>query len=662
MTYRHLKKEEIDILLSNDCVAEDWTSVTVKEGFSPENLKNTRFEGIVKLGISTGRIELENNIFKTCGIHSSTINNCEIGNHVFISDVKDLSNYIIEENVAIYNVGSIAVNGESTFGNGTEIEVLNEGGGRELPIFDRLSAQIGYLTVLYRHDKDFTEKILGLIKEYCESKRSIRGRINTGTRIHDSLIIRNVLVGSHAVISGASLLEEGTIQSCIEAPVFIGSGVTAKKFIILSGSKIDGGVILEKSFVGQGIKMGKQFSAENSVFFANCEAFHGEACSLFAGPYSVTHHKSTLMIASLVSFFNAGSGTNQSNHMYKLGPLHQGILERGTKTGSFSYLLLPDHIGAFSVVMGKHYSNFDTSDFPFSYISEEKGRSELTPAMNLFTVGTRRDCDKWPSRDRRKDRNKLDLIHFDLFSPYTIGKTIKAIRILDELAEKTDKKQDYVSYKGISIRRLLLKTTRRFYDTALKVYIGQEVVKRIISLENNSSLIGLKNLLAVEGNEGTGEWADVCGMFAPGSKIDEFLDSVKTSRIKSIDDLHQNLGFIFENYEKYAWHWCTELIYNQAGEKPENMSIDSIIQIISDWRSSAVKLNSMILRDAEKEFDPGSKLGFGIDGNVEIRDRDFQAVRGEYGNNKFVKGLQKESKDIEEEADRLIGILQNITN
>ena len=530
----------------------------------------------------------------------------------------------------------------------------------ELPIFDRLSSQIGYLTVLYRHDKEFTERILSLIKDYCESRRSIRGRINSGTRIHDSLIIRNVLVGSHAVISGASLLEEGTIQSCIEAPVFIGSGVTAKKFIILSGSKIDGGVILEKSFVGQGVIMGKQFSAENSVFFANCEAFHGEACSLFAGPYSVTHHKSTLMIASLVSFFNAGSGTNQSNHMYKLGPLHQGILERGSKTGSFSYLLLPVQIGAFSVVMGKHYSNFDTSDFPFSYISEEKGKNELTPAMNLFTVGTRRDVDKWPARDRRNDRDKLDLIHYSLFSPYIIGKTIKAIKILDELAEKTDIKQDYVSYKGISIRRLLLKTTRRFYDIALKVYIGQELVKRIKSLENNSSLTGLRNLLTTQGNEGTGKWIDICGMLAPVSKIDELVDSVRTSRINSIDDLYQDIVLIFENYEKYAWQWCAELIYYQAGEKPENISIDGIIQIISDWRSSVVKLNSMILKDAEKEFDAVSKLGFGIDGDAEIRDRDFQAVRGEYENNKFVKGLQKESKDIEKEADRLIGILQKL--
>ena len=78
----------------------------------------------------------------------------------YISDVKNLTNYFIAENVAIENVGSLVMNGESTFGNGTEIDVLNEGGGRGLPIFDRLSSQIAYLTVLYRHDKEFTAKIL----------------------------------------------------------------------------------------------------------------------------------------------------------------------------------------------------------------------------------------------------------------------------------------------------------------------------------------------------------------------------------------------------------------------------------------------------------------------------------------------------------------------
>jgi hypothetical protein len=659
MTYRHLTKEEINTLLSQNCFADNWTGITVMEGFSTENIINTRFEGNIKLGIYSGTIEVEKNISRTCGIYNSFISNCEISDYVYISEVKNLSNYIIEGNVVISNVGSMALKGESAFGNGIEIEVLNEGGGRELPIFDRLSSQIGYLTVLYRHDKAFTDKILGLIKDYCESKRSTRGLIQTGARIQDSLIIRNVTVGSYAVISGASLLEEGTIRSCKEAPVFVGMGVIARKFILLSGSIVEGGVILDRCFAGQGVKMGRQFSAENSVFFANSEAFHGEACSLFAGPYTVTHHKSTLMIASLVSFFNAGSGTNQSNHMYKLGPLHQGIMERGCKTGSFSYLLLPNHIGAFTVVMGKHYANFDTADFPFSYISEEKGKSELTPAMNLFTVGTRRDVDKWPARDRRKDPDKLDLIHFDLFSPYIVGKIINGINILNELAEKTDKKQDYVSYRGININRLLLKTTRKYYEIALKLYIGQEVVKRIEALAKNSSLADLRNMLTAQGTEGIGKWVDICGLFTPASKIDELVDSVKTCKIRSVDELYENLASIYNNYNNYAWTWCSNLISQQTGDKPENILIDSLIQIIIEWKSYAIKLNKMILKDAEKEFDPGSKLGFGIDGDVDTRDNDFQAVRGVYDKNKFVTSLQKESKEIEEKADRLIAILES---
>jgi hypothetical protein len=660
MTYRHLTKEEINRLLSQNCLADNWTGITVAKGFSPENILNTRFEGYIKLGIYSGTIEIEKNISKTCGIYNSFVSNCEIGDHVYISDVKNLSNYVIEGNVAISNIGSLVVNEESVFGNGTEIEVLNEGGGRELPIFDRLSSQTGYLTVLYRHDKDFTDKILGLIRKYCESKRSNKGLIQTGARIQHSLNICNVSVGSYATISGASLLEEGTIQSCNEAPAFIGIGVVAKKFIVLSGSRVDSGVILDKCFIGQGVKMGKQYSAENSVFFANCEAFHGEACSLFAGPYTVTHHKSTLMIASLVSFFNAGSGTNQSNHMYKLGPLHQGILERGSKTGSFSYLLMPVYIGAFTVVVGKHYVNFDTSDFPFSYISEEKGKSELTPAMNLFTVGTRRDIDKWPARDRRKDPDKLDLIHFDLFSPYIVSRIVNGIDILNELAEKTDKKQDYVNYKGINIHRLLLKTTRKYYEMALKLYIGQEVVNRVQGMDYNSTLIDLRNMLTAGGADGTGKWVDICGLFSPVSKIDELIDSVKTCKIRSVNELNENLISIYSNYDNYAWIWCSILIAQQTGYKPENLSASGLIQIITDWKTNTIKFNNMILKDAEKEFDPGSKIGFGIDGDADTRDDDFQAVRGEYDKNKFVTSLQKESKEIEEKANRLIAFLESI--
>jgi hypothetical protein len=50
-----------------------------------------------------------------------------------------------------------------------------------------------------------------------------------------------------------------------------------------------------------------------------------------------------------------------------------------------------------------------------------------------------RDIDKWPSRDRRTDQDKLDLIHFDLFSLCISGKIINGIKSLNKLTEKTYK-------------------------------------------------------------------------------------------------------------------------------------------------------------------------------------------------------------------------------
>lgn len=41
-----------------------------------------------------------------------------------------------------------------------------------------------------------------------------------------------------------------------------------------------------------------------------------------------------------------------------------------------------------------------------------------------------------------------------------------------------------------------------------------------------------------------------------------------------------------------------------------------------------------------------SKIGFGLDGEEEIRDLDFENVRGKYEENKFVIELKKETEEI----------------
>lgn len=660
MDYRKLTDFEIEALKKQGCSAEKWDTVLVKNGFMPERIGNIHFEGLVKLGVYKTSLEVDNGISKPSGLFNSYIQNCKIDDNVYISDVKNLVNYHIESNVVIENVGTLAVTHKSAFGNGTEIEILNEGGGRELPIFDKLTSQIAYIMVNYRHDSTLIKRLKSMIENYISSKRSSQGTIGKGARIINSSVVRNVNIGEHALISGALHLEEGTIGSFEEAPTIVGAGVVAKEFIILSGSIVDNCALLSRSFVGQGVQIGKQYSAENSCFFTNFEGFHGEACSIFAGPYSVTHHKSTLLIAGLFSFYNAGSGTNQSNHMYKLGPLHQGILERGSKTGSFCYLPWPCRVGAFTAVIGKHNSNFDTSEFPFSYIFEEGGKSILTPAMNLFTVGTRRDSSKWPRRDRRKDPVRRDLINFELFSPYTVGRILQGIERLKNLYDNASKKQEVVNYKGIQIKRLLLKTCSKYYEMAVKIYIGNEVVERLLGLTSADSFENVKEMLKPEGSDGCGNWIDMSGMLAPLNEVETLLDSVRTGQIAIIDDLLNRLKAIHEDYKKLAWNWCVDLIQKRFGIDFKEISQQTLVQIINGWKDSSVKLNNMILTDAEKEFDTTSRIGFGIDGDEDVKAKDFEAVRGTYYGNKFVVELKKESDAIQQSAENLIRILEKL--
>ena len=660
MSHRSLTNSEITVLQNQGCFSSDWSKIEVSESFSPDSIHQVRFMGNVKLGKIGGTLQTEDGETLTSGLYSCRIENCEIGDDVLLENVQLVKNYQIKNAVIIQNVQTIAVNKTSSFGNGFEIEVLNEGGGRELKIFDKLSSQLAYMLVSYRHNTALIDAINGMIDKYASEKSSGTGTIGSGASIINSGTITEVNIGEQAIIQGASLLKNGTIASTAEAPAFVGQDVIAKNFIILSGSKVDSGALVDSSFVGQGVSMGKQFSAEGCVFFANSEAFHGEAVSVFAGPYTVTHHKSSLLIAGMYSFYNAGSGTNQSNHMYKLGPLHQGILERGSKTGSFAYLLWPCRIGAFSVVMGKNVASFDTSDFPFSYINVDNERSLLTPGMNMFTVGTKRDTEKWPKRDKRKDPVKYDLINFDFLSPYIIQRVLRALDTLQELYEKASKKQETVFHKGIRIKRLMLKSTRKYYDMALYIFLGEQLQKRLALVDGTLTLESVKKALKPVNGTLPKNWLDLSGMLASEQAIQQLEADIVAGTLNSLEKISRALEKIHSSYEEQAWLWTTGILTERFDIDVANPTTDQLTELVDKWESQTIKLDKMILADASKEFDNSSKIGFGVDGDEEVRDNDFEAVRGSMEENKFIVGLHEEMKACEEKAAELRKLIEGL--
>jgi carbonic anhydrase/acetyltransferase-like protein (isoleucine patch superfamily) len=654
MEYRNLTNEEILQLEQQMCTCDEWSNIFVSSNFKPTSIYNSHFSGVVKIGSQTDKIKLYGGIKRQSGIYNATIHNCGIGNNCYINFVKNhISNYNIGDNVVINNVELIANEGESSFGNGSRISVLDESGGRQIMIYDGLSAQIAYIMTLYRHRPNLIKKLEEIIGDYAREISYSRGTIANDCTISNTGSIKNMRIGSHVTIDGCKMLQNGTIVSNEFAPVFIGNNVIIKDTIILSGTEIKEGVILIHCFIGQGCQLGKNYSAENSVFFANCQGFHGEACSIFAGPFTVTHHKSTLLIAGMYSFLNAGSGSNQSNHMYKLGPIHQGIVERGSKTTSDSYLLWPAKIGPFTLVMGRHYKNSDTSNMPFSYLIERDDKTWLAPAVNLRSVGTIRDAMKWPKRDNRKDPNKIDCINFNLLSPFTIQKMVKAISILNNLKEVSGEGSSEYIFNNTSISSTALHRGIQLYYIGIDKFLGNSIITRLKEFEYQS-IEDLRKRLKPNTDVGNGDWLDLSGLIAPKNEVVKILDEIENGTISDLKEIQNRFVALHRSYYDIEWTWSAWLLEWRLGKKIDEITGYDILAVIEQWKKSVVDLDKMLYNDAKKEFQLSSMTGFGADGDKKTQQADFEMVRGTFENNSLVQEIQSHIQRKSELGDRMI--------
>lgn len=467
-SYRSLTQTEMQQLVAQGCSSDNWGSIQVSQDFAVSNVSNVNFYGKTYIG----------------------------------------------SNVVLKNIYSLSSSGKTTFANGLEVGVLKEDGGLEVIIYDNLtSMEAAFEVQEASREPELVALMQDKAKAYAQSIESDGNIIEDGAVIANVGTLADVHVGPAAHISGASRLKNVSINSLPEAPSGVGDGVILENVIVSSDSHITDFAQMDNCFVGQGCHIGRMYSATQSLFFANCHFENGEACAYFAGPYSVSHHKATLMIACQTSFFNAGSGSNQSNHSYKMGPNKYGQLLRGAKLGSSSYVYWPMQIGAFSTVIMHHTGHQDLRDLPFSLITETPQGTMIVPGQAFRSVGTRRDALKWPKRDKRTEgtRTRRDLLNFSMLNPFTVQYILKGIDILKEMQAS-----GATEYKGCKISQKHIAQGVQLYQQAIDMYLGQ-----ILS----------QNLTGA-GSENVDEWQDYGGMLVPRVVL---LDALRQG--KSFEDV-----------------------------------------------------------------------------------------------------------------------------
>lgn len=571
MLYRVTTDTEREALISRGCHAESWERLLVSEDFRAEQLRNVRFEGDVTIGSNTRIID-------------STI-----------------SNYVIGSNCVIDDVLRMECRHSTTFGEGTRVAAVNENGGRAILIFRELSSQVAYLMTMMRNRTAMVERLQSLVMERAEKHKASMGRVGDNSSVVGARFIREVAIEESCTIEGTSHLENGTVGQ----GSYVGIDVRARDFIIDNNARVDGASSIERCFVGENSVVSNGFTAVDTLMFANCHFENGEAASVFAGPFTVSHHKSSLLIAGIFSFFNAGSGTNQSNHLFKSGAVHQAVHQRGTKFGSSAYVMSPAIEGPYTVVLGRHTRHHDTQDMPFSYLIEEGGESLLMPALALKSYGTIRDIEKWKSRDKRT--LKRDNICFEEFNPFILGKMLRGIDTLTRFQEEDPEAKSY-NYNRTTIRASMVTRGIKLYNSAIAASIGS-------LLEGGDYRSGRY--------DGT-EWIDLAGQYLPLGIVEQIMERITTSQI-SLREVQAEFDRLMLEYRDMAAAYAYGLLSQLTGSQPDDREVEAIIA------SSHNILNHMReATEADRQRDTGLDMmvGYGYDYREEAEQvADFRNTR-----------------------------------
>ena len=593
--YRPLTSEEIEVLKSNDCWAEDWTSVNVAEDFKPNFMHRVMLYGEVNIGAFNKNVEVSQGFVKHAGINNATLRNVTIGDDCLIENVGNyVNNYTIGDDCYISNISTLETTEGATYGEGNLVSVLNEVGEGNVILFSDLNSQLAAFMVKHFSDKELKEKIRQIIKTDIDNKMPERGQIGNNVKIVNTKEITNCIINDFCEVNGAARLSDCTLLGSAHGNVYIGTGVIAENSIIAEGASVINSVKIQDCYVGEACQLSNGFTASTSVFFANSYMSNGEACAAFCGPFTASHHKSSLLIGGMFSFYNAGSATNFSNHAYKMGPMHWGILERGSKTASGAYLLMPATLGSFSVCFGKLMHHPNTRNLPFAYLIADGDKMFLIPGRNITTVGLYRDIKKWPKRDLRAAENRKSIVNFDWLSPFSVGEILKGKKILESLREVTGDNVSQYLYHEYIIPASSLHKGIKYYDIALRIYMGA-VLKRVLKRD--------PAITPPATQVGTSDWDDLSGLLLPVSEEERIVNDLKEGNIESIQQLIERFKEIDTNYRQYQWAWTYKMICDYYGIS--EITLEDANRIHEDYIKARRSWIAEIKKDAEKEFAMG---------------------------------------------------------
>ena len=448
--WRHLTSDEIERLVKNDNTASSWDTVWVTDEFLPEQVKNNKFYGTVRIGrVSDNGLQFHD-LRLPVGITNSSIHSCDIGDDCAIHDVHYLSHYIIGDRCMLFNIQEMSTTDHAKFGNGivkdgedesvrVRLQVMNETGCREVYPFDGMTTADAYLWAKYVDDKPLQERLRAMTQAGTDHRRGYYGTVGEGCVIKTSQIIKDVKVGPCCYVKGASKLKNITIKSSEQEPSQIGENVILVNGIVGYGCRIFYGCTAVKFVIGTNCSLKYVARVIDSILGDNSTISCCEVLNNLIFPAHEQHHNNSFLIASCLQGQSnmAAGATVGSNHNSRTND-NEVVAGRGFWPGLCTSVKHSSVFASYVLLAKGAYPAEMHIRLPFSMVSnnETAGRLEVLPAFwwlyNMYALA--RNSWKYQTRDRRI--TKVQNIEVDTVAPDSMEEALGARDLLEEWTGK----------------------------------------------------------------------------------------------------------------------------------------------------------------------------------------------------------------------------------
>ncbi|MEM9019362.1 MAG: DUF4954 family protein [Planctomycetota bacterium] len=661
--FRRLKAEEIEVLVKNGNIADNWDTILVADPFRAKSISNCEFAGLVRIGRLEKVMLTHHDLHVPAGLTQSRIINCDIGDNAAVHQVGYLSHYILGENCILQSIDEMHTSDYAKFGNGIVkdgedegvriwLDLMNEAGGRNVLPFDGITPADAYLWAKYRGDAELMDRLKQITQATFDASRGYYGTVGRQSVIKTCRIIKDVKVGEAAYIKGANKLKNLTVHSSFEERSQIGEGVELVNGVIGYGCRVFYGCKAVRFVMGDNSALKYGARLIHSILGDNSTVSCCELLNNLIFPAHEQHHNNSFLVAALVMGQSnlAAGATIGSNHNSRAND-GEVVAGRGFWPGLCTTLKHSSKFASYCLLAKGDYPAELNIHLPFTLVSNDQAndRLVLVPAFwwthNMYALA--RNAWKFAQRDRRE--RKTQHVEFDALAPDTVEEIFAALRWLDEHTDRGEVESRLTpgSFEQ-GTRSAVIRNPARAAGAYRQMLMHYAMPNVLAFLESNPQggrepLDRLREL--GEGARVT-RWTNLGGQLVPTDDADALRADIRRGTLSSWDEIHGRYDALWRAYPlaKQRHAYATLLTLFEA----DQLSPAQWVRALEEAREIQRYVCDQVRATRAKDFDNPFRAAT-FDSEAERR-----AVVGTIDDNGFVNQVSEETKAYEALIDRYL--------